>query len=209
MSKQSVDCLLDNMTLTKIAELRKERGWTQERLAEESKVNIRTIQRLESGEDASLQTLNAVAEAFDVRVSNLFVSVYDSNKPQEIIELDNHIDQKNRKSALQLFNFISYSVFFLLMFFALSVISNFSSDEMLNIGGIAWLFICFLGVWGIKLIRVNWIEPKLDKKFPLTESLTDNHGNRSHKKVWILGAVIGVLIIIVWVAITLYYCNSF
>ena len=51
------------MSTTRIAELRQENGWTQERLATESGVGLRTIQRVEAGQDASLETLSLVADA--------------------------------------------------------------------------------------------------------------------------------------------------
>ncbi|MGO1539883.1 MAG: helix-turn-helix domain-containing protein [Leucobacter sp.] len=41
------------MSKTRVIELRQERGWTQERLADEAGVGLRTVQRLEAGHDAS------------------------------------------------------------------------------------------------------------------------------------------------------------
>ncbi|GAB2468091.1 helix-turn-helix domain-containing protein [Xylanimonas ulmi] len=67
------------MNTTRIPELRKSRGWTQERLAEASTVAVRTIQRLESGADASLETLSLIAGALDVPVSELFADVADDD----------------------------------------------------------------------------------------------------------------------------------
>lgn len=61
------------MNETRIDEIRKSRGWTQERLAEESGVAVRRIQRLESGQDASLTTLTAIALGVPVR--EFFASV--------------------------------------------------------------------------------------------------------------------------------------
>ncbi len=60
------------MNEMRIATLRRERGWTQERLAEASGVAVRTVQRLESGNDASLETLSAIARALEVPVRELF-----------------------------------------------------------------------------------------------------------------------------------------
>ena len=48
-----------------IAELRKEKGWTQETLAEIARVSPRTIQRLESGQPSSIDTRRTLAAAFD------------------------------------------------------------------------------------------------------------------------------------------------
>jgi len=63
------------MNRTRIGELRRARGWTQERLAVESGVAGRTIQRLEAGNDASLDTVALIANALGVPVRELFVSV--------------------------------------------------------------------------------------------------------------------------------------
>lgn len=63
------------MNRTRIAELRSLRGWTQERLAEVSGVTVRTVQRLEAGNDVSLNTLARLGEALGVPVRELFETV--------------------------------------------------------------------------------------------------------------------------------------
>ena len=51
---------------SKIVKLRKERGLTQEKLAEKTNLNIRTIQRIESGEvKPRLFTLKVLSETLD------------------------------------------------------------------------------------------------------------------------------------------------
>lgn len=54
-----------------IKSLRLNRAWSQEQLAELSSLSVRTIQRIENGERASLETLGAIAAAFEVKVSAL------------------------------------------------------------------------------------------------------------------------------------------
>ena len=49
--------------------LRLHRAWSQEQLAEISGLSSRTVQRLEQGGKASLETLKALAAAFDVPVT--------------------------------------------------------------------------------------------------------------------------------------------
>tara|TARA_B100001964_G_scaffold220538_1_gene263747 strand:- start:61425 stop:62009 length:585 start_codon:yes stop_codon:yes gene_type:complete len=49
-----------------IRKFRVSKGWTQEKLAEESGVHSRTIQRIENDGVASIQSLNAIAGALDV-----------------------------------------------------------------------------------------------------------------------------------------------
>lgn len=51
--------------------LRKANSWSQEELAITAGVNLRTIQRIENGGAASLQSKKALASAFDVEVSEL------------------------------------------------------------------------------------------------------------------------------------------
>ena len=55
----------------RIKELRSKRAWSQEELATSSGVNVRTVQRLEGGKLASLDTLKALANAFDTDVANI------------------------------------------------------------------------------------------------------------------------------------------
>ena len=54
-----------------VRKLRLENGWSQETLAEMSGVSPRTIQRIERGGKASLETLNALAAVFQVDVATL------------------------------------------------------------------------------------------------------------------------------------------
>lgn len=51
--------------------LRKANSWSQEELAITAGVNLRTIQRIENGGAASLQSKKGLASAFDVEVSEL------------------------------------------------------------------------------------------------------------------------------------------
>jgi transcriptional regulator with XRE-family HTH domain len=54
-----------------IQKLRLQRGWSQEQLAEVSGLSVRTIQRLERGQTASLESLKALGAAFEIDFSHL------------------------------------------------------------------------------------------------------------------------------------------
>ena len=54
-----------------VQKLRLQKGWSQEQLAELSGVSARTIQRIERGQSASLETLKALAAVFDVDLADL------------------------------------------------------------------------------------------------------------------------------------------
>ncbi len=54
-----------------IQKLRLRRGWSQEQLATVSGLSVRTIQRIERGQSASLESLKALAAVFEVDLSEL------------------------------------------------------------------------------------------------------------------------------------------
>tara|TARA_R110000868_G_scaffold5138_6_gene31792 strand:+ start:564 stop:1004 length:441 start_codon:yes stop_codon:yes gene_type:complete len=57
----------------KIKRWREERHWSQEHLAELAGIGLRTIQRIENGEQASRESLTALAAAFNVEAIALVV----------------------------------------------------------------------------------------------------------------------------------------
>ena len=54
-----------------IQKLRLQRGWSQEQLAELSGLSVRTVQRLERGQAASVESLKALASAFEIDFASL------------------------------------------------------------------------------------------------------------------------------------------
>lgn len=64
-----------------IRKLRIERGWSQETLAEVSGLSVRTIQRVERGGNASLETLCALASVLEVDIATIAkeTSMYTEN----------------------------------------------------------------------------------------------------------------------------------
>jgi len=108
---------MNNKTL--ISTLRKSKGWTQEFLAEESGLSVRTIQRLEAGDDASLETLRLVAEALSVSINELFERVEDKNKEKEIelFSEEQTLQMNKRKGEENLFQIVKL-IFFVLMLIA-------------------------------------------------------------------------------------------
>ncbi|MGX6528440.1 MAG: helix-turn-helix domain-containing protein [Enterococcus faecalis] len=69
-----------SMNKSKVAEIRKQKSLTQENLAEKAYVTVRTIQRMEAGEEVSSETLKSVSNALDVTVNELFESISSSDK---------------------------------------------------------------------------------------------------------------------------------
>lgn len=54
-----------------VRKLRLDRGWSQEQLAEITDLSVRTIQRVERGQKASLETVKSLAAAFEVDFNEL------------------------------------------------------------------------------------------------------------------------------------------
>ena len=54
-----------------VKKLREKQRWSQEQLAEFSGLHVRTVQRVESGHNASLETLKSLASVFEVDIATL------------------------------------------------------------------------------------------------------------------------------------------
>ncbi len=54
-----------------VKKLRVEKRWSQEQLAKMSGLSVRTIQRVESGQSASLETLKSLASVFEIEINKL------------------------------------------------------------------------------------------------------------------------------------------
>lgn len=63
-----------NLVAEKISQIRKEKGLTQEELAEQSQVNLRTIQRIENNESTPRgKTLQLISEALQIDLQDLTI----------------------------------------------------------------------------------------------------------------------------------------
>lgn len=71
--------------------------WTQQHLADTAGIQLRTVQRVETGDGASLDTLQALAAAFDIDVATLqtdwVVAADEVQKEQEAFKKAHHIVQ--------------------------------------------------------------------------------------------------------------------
>lgn len=70
-----------NIDSNRLRDLRTSRQWSQEQLAELSGLNLRTIQRLESGAKISTESLRALASVFEVPAETLLVRAPSPGQP--------------------------------------------------------------------------------------------------------------------------------
>ena len=152
------------MNETRIIELRRERGWTQEKLAEECGVGIRTIQRLEAGNDASLETLSMVANALGVPVRELFTTI-------DSAEMNGVVDSLEARTVDEQTERDRTNRAWLWLFLGVGVVMSFISFA---VGG-QFGAVYFFGFWGggtliFLALRRLLLDPQMDKKFPLSRS---------------------------------------
>lgn len=185
---------------TRITLIRKSKGLTQEKLAELSHLSVRTIQRLEAGDDSSLETLRLVANALNVSVTELFESVSDENKEKEINYLDkeqtNQIEK--RKSEKQIFNIKILSIF-ILIFLLAAFIDKFP-ENIQGILGILWLGLFFLSLCIMKYMKSNW-RLKMNEKYPLTRDLKTEKTNNIDDFLWWKQPIARNILMVFWSAI--------
>jgi transcriptional regulator with XRE-family HTH domain len=151
------------MNETRIVGLRVERGWTQEKLALESGLGVRTIQRIEAGKDASLETISLIAKSFGVPVRDLFVTIEDENLTSRVDSLAQRVEdqQEKRDTAMGAWRwlFIGAGV-------VLTVTCFFVAPQL---GELLFVIYWFGGFFLFAALRRLVIDPHLDVKYPLSE----------------------------------------
>ncbi|MBM7617602.1 transcriptional regulator with XRE-family HTH domain [Weissella uvarum] len=158
------------MDKSNVAQLRKARGWTQDHLAELCNINTRTIQRLEAGEETSLETLRLVAQALNVQVTDLFTHIGSDRKETIMAYNAAQVDQlRKRKSEKHLKYDLPRLIFvfiMLILFYGISTLGN--HTFLFIIACLVWLI-----AWPIAYTFFNYwrnfkLEPAWDLKYPLT-----------------------------------------
>ncbi|WGY02083.1 helix-turn-helix transcriptional regulator [Nocardioides sp. QY071] len=158
------------MNEPRIRDLRTARGWSQERLAEASGVAVRTIQRLEAGNDASLETLSLVATALEVSVRDLFASVESDRLGIAVDGLDQRIaDERAARAraerAQRGWRYLYVALGVVVTAVAIIAVgSPSSSGEVILLVPAYWIG----GLLALRFLERSVLGPRLDARFPLT-----------------------------------------
>jgi transcriptional regulator with XRE-family HTH domain len=138
--------------LRDIKKLRLERHWSQEQLAEMSGLSIRTIQRIENGENAGLESLKSLAAVFETNIE-------DSNKKEEVDQIRK--EETYIQKLKGFYKLLGLALINLILFFFIAV--NDSDSEGW------WLFIYMLITWisfiSFAFLGEEWKRKMIDKKF--------------------------------------------
>ncbi|WP_082298054.1 helix-turn-helix domain-containing protein [Microbacterium sp. CGR1] len=158
------------MNTTRITELRQAQGWTQERLATESGVGLRTVQRLEAGQDASLETLCLVADALQVPVRDLFATIDDEALSSRVDSLQQRTDDqqaaRDRIAHAWTWLYVGIGIVCTLLSFTFS-----------------YGLVLFLSYWVggyviLTALRRIVLEPRLDARYPLSKETRTRRAKR-------------------------------
>lgn len=146
----------ETLNVKDLKKMRLERHWSQEQLATMSGLSVRTIQRIENGENAGLESLKSLAAVFET-------TIVDTDKKEELAQLQKeeaYVEKVKGFYKLLAIGFISLVVPFIL---ALNDSSNWS------------VFLWVLSSWVVLLIVYSlntfdffdedWKQKIIDKKF--------------------------------------------
>ena len=131
---------MESISLKDIKKARLERHWSQEQVAEMSGLSVRTIQRIERGENAGLESLKALAAVFEI-------NLVDFDKKKEEAQAEK--EEKRLKKRKDFFKLLAVAVLSLSPIFIMAI-SNSEMWMVLFYLGITWAII--LGIKGYEMV---------------------------------------------------------
>ncbi|TYB72673.1 helix-turn-helix domain-containing protein [Bizionia saleffrena] len=146
----------DTINLRDTKKIRLERHWSQDQLAEMSGLSIRTIQRIENGENAGLESLKSLAAVFEINIT-------DSDKAQEKEQIRK--EEEYLQNVKGLYKLLAIAILSLVAPFIIAV--NDSSNWSIFL----WILLSWGVILGIYFLNVfdffgeEWKRKMIDKKF--------------------------------------------
>lgn len=147
---------LDPINLRDIKKMRLERHWSQDQLAEMSGLSIRTIQRIEKGENAGLESLKSLAAVFEI-------NIIDSDKTQEMEQIRK--EEAYVQNVKGFYKLLAIAILSLVVPFIIGV--NDSSNWIIFL----WILLSWGVILGIYSLNVfdffdeQWKSKMINKKF--------------------------------------------
>tara|TARA_R110000737_G_scaffold297024_1_gene303657 strand:+ start:86 stop:550 length:465 start_codon:yes stop_codon:yes gene_type:complete len=144
--------------LRDIKKMRLERHWSQEQLAEMSGLSIRTIQRIENGENAGLESLKSLAAVFDTNIA-------DSDKKEEAEQIRK--EEEYVQNVKGFYKILVLAIFSLVTFFIIAIFESDSEGWFLFFYMLIF-WALFLGIYSINYFDFfgeEWKRKIINKKF--------------------------------------------
>ncbi len=142
--------------LRDIKKLRLERHWSQEQLAEMSGLSIRTIQRIENGENAGLESLKSLAAVFETTIE-------DSNKKEELEQV-----RKEEAYIQKLKGFYKLVAIAILSMIAPIIIAFTDTNFWIIVLWILLGWFIIIGIYSLNTFEFfgeEWQKKQIEKKF--------------------------------------------
>lgn len=137
-----------------VKQLRLQRAWSQEQLAELAGVSVRTIQRIENGDRPGLETLSALAAVFEVNVAEI-----SGDSPEGHEEsLDLRIEDAKTRVEQESSFYRSLAVAFVVCVL-LAVLNRLTDSESYWSAWVAIIWWALLAIKGLRLfVFAGWIK---------------------------------------------------
>ncbi len=146
----------NTINLRDIKKMRLERHWSQEQLAEMSGLSIRTIQRIENGENAGLESLKSLASVFETNIA-------DSDKKVEIEQIRK--EEEYVQNVKGFYKLLAVAILSLVVPFILAVSNSSNWNVFL------WLLLSWAVLIGVYSLNVfdffgeEWKRKIINNKF--------------------------------------------
>jgi transcriptional regulator with XRE-family HTH domain len=146
----------NTINLRDIKKMRLDRHWSQDQLAEMSGLSIRTIQRIENGENAGLESLKSLGADFETNIA-------DSNKNVEMELIRN--EEEYVQNVKGFYKLLAVAVLSLVVPFILAV--GDSSNWVIFL----WILLSWgviLGIYSLNVFNFfgeEWKRKMINKKF--------------------------------------------
>jgi transcriptional regulator with XRE-family HTH domain len=139
-----------------IKEMRLERHWSQDQLAEMSGLSIRTIQRIENGENAGLESLKALAAVFEINIA-------DSDKKKEMEQIRE--EEAYAQKVKGFYKLLAIAVMSLIVPVILAL------NDTANWSTLGWIFISWVVILSVYSLNMfdffgeEWKRKLINRKF--------------------------------------------
>jgi transcriptional regulator with XRE-family HTH domain len=146
----------NTINLRDIKKMRLEYHWSQDQLAQMSGLSIRTIQRIENGENAGLESLKSLAAVFEIIIT-------DSDKKQETEQIRK--EEEYVQNVKGFYKLLAIAILSLVTPFVIAV--NNSSNWIIFL----WILLSWGVILGIYSLNVfdffgkEWKRKMINKKF--------------------------------------------
>jgi transcriptional regulator with XRE-family HTH domain len=146
----------NTINLRDIKKMRLEYHWSQDQLAQMSGLSIRTIQRIENGENAGLESLKSLAAVFEIIIT-------DSDKKQETEQIRK--EEEYVQNVKGFYKLLAIAILSLVTPFVIAV--NDSSNWIIFL----WILLSWGVILGIYSLNVfdffgkEWKRKMINKKF--------------------------------------------